>query len=246
MLSHTWRTIEQTVATVDDALLFVDPLADAVSVPEILSLRERYPKVGIVLYTTLDAVAMRAVVQLAGHGITDLVLFGFDDKPERIRKLIDEAHDATVVPLTPIENNLAQLPPQLRRAIEDMFAKPRCFRSTLDLAAAAGMSRRATFRHLKSVGFRSPRRLVASARTIRAYHLMRDGGRSATDVAKRLGYASVDQLSRHFTELAECTASDVRKGKVPTDFAVRVLHSLCAARVGAPRVESLNLAGVDS
>jgi len=86
------------------------------------------------------------------------------------------------------------------------------------LAEAAGVSLRATFRYVKAAGFRSARRLVATARALHAYRLLMDHGRSGSEVAKRLGYRGVDQLSEQLTELANCTVSDIRRGASPPDF----------------------------
>jgi AraC-like DNA-binding protein len=241
-----WSDVELTIRHADRAVLFIDPPSLNASVTEVLRLRDRYPEVAIIVYTVLSPTSMRAAVQLAHRGIAELVLFGFDDKQERIRRLIDEAEDAGAVSLEPLKQHLAMLPEKLRRAVEEMFQRPTRFRSTLDLAAAAGMNPRAAFRHLNAAGFVSPRRLVASARVVRAYQLLRRGGRSAGEVAKRLGYRSVDQLSLHLTQLAGCTANDVKKGSAPAEFMTVVLGSLASFKAAyGPAQTELQYAGID-
>lgn len=221
-------SIEHAVRANDECLVFVDPQTIPDGGDTILRWRDRYPRLSIVLYMALEPESMQLAVRLTRAGISDVILRNFDDTPERMRGLVEDFDEVAARQLTPIEPALARLPSMLSRAVRDLFRRPRAFRCTLDLAAAAGISARATFRHLKTAGFVSPRRLVASARAIRAYHLLRGGSRSAQEVATRLGYRSVDQLSMHLTQLARCTATDIKRGQVPEDFVNGVLRSLIA------------------
>ena len=224
-----WPDVETAVRSRDDAVLFLDPLTVDHAAERAIRLRERYPRVTVVIYTSLEPTHLHGVVALAREGFTERVIRGFDDTPERLKRLVDDCVSfSSGRELAMLEPIVSRLPAPLARAVQDMFRRPRCFRSTLDLAAAAGVSSRAVFRQLKAAGFHSPRRLIASARVIRAFHLLSGGGRSGQEVASRLGYRSVDQLSQHFTELAGCTASDVRRGNIAPDLPGRVLRSLTA------------------
>ena len=226
-LCDTWAQVEAIVRGRDHAVVFLDPAAVPRPAERATQLKERYPSVNVVIYTALEAQPVREAVLLAAAGFTHLVIRGFDDSPQRLQHIVAEAPaHALGEELSVLEPAMDKLPVALRRAVTDLFRRPRCFRTTLDLAAAAGTSPRAVFRHVKAAGFRSPRRLIAAARVIRAFHLLSGGGRSGQEVATRLGYRGVDQLSQHFGELGGCSASDVRRGQIAPGFVRRVLTSL--------------------
>ena len=214
----------------DEALVFLEPAVVKQPVECAVRLRERCPNVSLVVYTALNPQGLHDVANLANEGFGELVILGYDDSPERLTRLAADSCAAFryAKDLELIEPVVGQLPERMGRAVQDLFRNPRRYRSTLDLASAAGVSSRAVFRHLKAAGFRSPRRLVASARVIRAFHLLSGSRRSGHEVANLLGYRSVDQLSQHFSELAGCTASDVRRGNAAPDLPGRVLRSLIA------------------
>jgi AraC-like DNA-binding protein len=233
VICHSWADVDRTIEASSATLLFVDPTAFPNSVESVIRLRERSGSTSFVLYAKLDGESVQNVTRLARAGLSDLVVFGYDDSPERLRGLVEEAMPYGPVSLVSIEPALRELPPRLRLALATMFNEPRRFRSTEDVAVAAEMSVRATFRHLRKAGFVSPRLLVASARVLRAHQLLATTTRSATAVAYKLGYRSVDQLSQHLTELADCTASHIRKGEGPADFDAVVLKRLIKS-VDAP------------
>lgn len=135
-------------------------------------------------------------------------------------------HAALIAALEP---ELARVPPALQRAVRNMFSYPSRYRVADDLALAAGMSRRALFRHLKRAGFVSPRRLVASGRVARAFQLLAQDA-SARNVATQLGYRSVDQLSQHLRELVGCTASDITVRMSEHAFVSAIRTALVAHR----------------
>lgn len=235
IVCDTWAAVEATLERAEQAILFVDPMAADDCIEQVVRVRERFASLVIVTYTVWQPAALHQVVALAQLGIGRLVICGHDDTPKRLRGLVEESDYCTDSTLKAVEPQLERLSGALRRAVCDMFRQPRRFRSTLDLAAAAGMSARATFRHLKAAGFVSPRRLVASARVLRACELLKDRDRTATEVAARLGYRSADQLTRHLAESVGCTASDIKRGDGPKDPSL-ILASLAISTAPSRRV----------
>jgi transcriptional regulator GlxA family with amidase domain len=113
---------------------------------------------------------------------------------------------------------LEKLPVTVNRAIEDLFRSPSRFRNAQDLAAASGTILRTFYRQLDLAGIHSPRLLVASARLIRVYSLLRDPGRQVKDVAVRAGYHSQYQLTQHMRALTGQTPRVVRQTIEPERF----------------------------
>jgi AraC-like DNA-binding protein len=229
-MCDTWDDVVRTIENADRAVLFVDPRAFDDAVDAVVKLHERFAIVAIVVCAVLDGESIQLVTRLARAGFGELVVFGYDDSPQRLKLLVEDATPAPTLSLSLLSPALQQLPPPMQRALIMMFEEPRRFRTTEDLAVAAGLSLRATFRHLRKAGFASPRLLVASARVLRAHQLLVRSDRSATAVANRLGYRTVDQLSQHCFELAGCTATDMKKGLGPSDVATVVLARLLAPK----------------
>jgi AraC-like DNA-binding protein len=192
--------------------VFVDPALDECVPDVIVQLRTAFPNAPVVLYTSFEARRFDRLITLIQDGFADIVFSGFDDSPERLHRLLADL--SCRGPLDEFARAIAPmvrlLPRRLVSAVDAMFADPRPFRCTLDLASAAGLNKRVVFRHLAAAGFESPRRLVASVRVLRACQLMRDESRSIREIARRLGYRSADQLAEHFAQLVGCTPSTAR------------------------------------
>ena len=105
-----------------------------------------------------------------------------------------------------------------RWAIEQLFRSPSRFHTTQDLSSAAGTNIRTLYRQLESAGIHSPRLLVASARLLRAYALLRDPGRQIKEVAAKVGYHSQYQLTQHMRTLTGHTPRTVRMYVEPEQF----------------------------
>jgi AraC-like DNA-binding protein len=195
-------------------LLVADPAADGqVKVAELQYLIRQFPSVPVLVYTALSPATMKAVVQLAKVGVEHVVLNRFDDEPRRFRDLLEgvPAHALADQMLRQLAEPLARLPIQVGRAVEQLFRSPGRFRSTDDLAAAAGMIKRTLYRNLEPAGFYSPRLLVAAARLLRAYAHLRDPGRQIKEIADKVGYHSPWQLTQQMRDVTGHTPRTVRR-----------------------------------
>jgi AraC-like DNA-binding protein len=213
-------------------LLVADPAADGhVKVAELQQLMRQFPSVPVVIYTALSPATMKAVVQLAKFGVEHVVLNRFDDEPRRFRDLLEgvPGHALADQMLRQLAGPLAGLPIQVSRAVEQLFRSPGRFRSTDDLAAAAGMNKRTLYRNLEPVGFFSPRLLVVAARLLRVYAHLRDPGRQIKEIADKVGYHSPWQLTQQMREVTGHTPRTVRRRVGAEEFI-----ALLARRVYRP------------
>jgi AraC-like DNA-binding protein len=213
-------------------LVVADPAADGqVKVAELQQLIRQFPSVPVVVYTALSPATMKAVVQLAKIGVEHVVLNRFDDEPRRFRDLLEGVPDHALADqmLRQLAAPLGGLPVQVSRAVEQLFRSPGRFRSTDDLAAAAGMNKRTLYRNLEPVGFFSPRLLVAAARLLRAYAQLRDPGRQIKEISDKVGYHSPWQLTQQMREVTGHTPRTVRRRVGAEEFI-----ALLAQRVYRP------------
>lgn len=215
-------------------VLVVDPIVDGTSrVDVILEIHRQYPSLPIVIYTTLAADSMRAIMELGRAGIEHVVLNRFDDERRRFLELLERVPAQTLSDqmLQSLAAELAKLPTPVVRAIERLFRSPAGFRSAQDLAVAAGTILRTLYRQLEGAGIHSPRLLVASARLLRAYSLMRDPGRQIKEVAARVGYHSQYQLTQHMRLLTGHTPRAARVKVEPDEFVALLVRGVRQTQV---------------
>jgi AraC-like DNA-binding protein len=208
-----WPELQRAVQTQVADLVVADPAADgAVDVEALEQLRRQFPSLQVVVYTTLQPATLKAVVRLARLGIDHVVLHRFDDEPRRFLDLLESipAYALGERMLQELAGPLQALPVMVVRAIDQLFRSPSRFKTSQDLAAAAGMNLRTLYRNLEPAGLYSPRVLVISARLLRAYAYLQDPGRSIKDVAAKSGYHSPWQLSQQMRELTGRTTEQVR------------------------------------
>jgi AraC-like DNA-binding protein len=231
-----WSELAKVLRAEVVDLLVVDPAADGhVKVAEVQQLIRQYPSVPVVVYTALSPATMKAVMQLARVGVEHVVLNRFDDEPRRFRDLLEgvPGHALADAMLRQLAEPLSGLPIQVSRAVEQLFRSPGRFRSTDDLAAAAGMNKRTLYRNLEPVGFLSPRLLVVAGRLLRVYAQLRDPGRQIKEIADKVGYHSPWQLTQQMREVTGHTPRTVRRRVGPEEFI-----SLLARRVYRPTAKA--------
>lgn len=172
------------------------------------------------VYTTLSAASMHAIAHLGRIGVEHVVLNRFDDERRRFLELLERvpAQALSEQMLRALAPELAKLPVTVVRAIEQLFRSPARFRTAQDLSAASGAINRTFYRQLDLAGIHSPRLLVAAARLLRAYALLRDPQRQIKEVASRAGYHSQHQLTQHMRTLTGQTPRVVRQTMEPEAF----------------------------
>ncbi|MGH7617656.1 MAG: helix-turn-helix domain-containing protein [Gemmatimonadaceae bacterium] len=216
----------------DVRLVIADPSADGSSCAEsLLEIREEFPSTLISIYTVSRAPVVRSLLELAGRGVKDVVLYQTDDTRARFAELVDRAaaRPLTTAVIGLLAAPLSQLPGNLAAAIDVLFASPRRVRTVDDLAVVAHMTRRSVYRHLATAGIRSPRLLVSAARVTKAASLLAQPGRTVCEVAKALGYSKPELLSAQLRTLTGLRPRELRDRshlrEVPEMVAMRLLAS---------------------
>lgn len=229
--AESWEGLDRLVRRTAVDVVVLDPMAEGGDgVAEVLGFWNRHRSVPVVTYVTLTPASLRAVVELARHGLQQVVLHRFDDAPERFRELLArQAGDAlTEELLGALSPALGRLPPPLAGAVKRMFRRPHLVWTAQDLAAAAGMPRRTLYRRLAAAGFASPRRLVQAARLLRAYLYLRDPGNLVEDVVVKLRYGSPHVFVRHTRETFGLTPSALRREVEGAEFVALLRRRLLA------------------
>lgn len=216
-----WSDLRTAILKRGVDIIVADPVVDGTPRVDVLGeIHRQFPSLPIVIYTSLSGASMHAIAQLGRLGIEHVVLNRFDDERRRFLDLLER------IPAQALSDQMVQalaaefgkLPTPLARAVEQLFRFPARFRNTQDLSAGAGTPLRTLYRQLESVGIHSPRLLVAAARLLRVYALLRDPGRQIKEVAARVGYHSQYQLTQHMRILTGLTPRAVRANVGPDEF----------------------------
>ncbi len=183
-------------------------------------LRSEYPSLPVVLHSTLDAESVAAVAAAGRDGIESLVVANVDDDPASFRATLERqpgvqlaaALEAALAP------QLRLLPEDVARAVQRVIHTPAAFKGVPDLAAAANVSRRTIYRECERAGLASPRELIAAARVLRAYALLRECDHAIEDVAEALRFSSPHHLTKTMRWACGLTTARARDRVSPTDF----------------------------
>ncbi len=211
-LASDWAEVLRAVDRAAAEAVLIDPgLASTLDTRDLAHAIARRPGVPVVMYTTVSGRSMRGVATLAAAGVRHLLLCGYDDRPETIRRMVDQLPSAAASSafLRRFDGALETLPGNVAAGIRRLFHAPGRMRNVGDLAAACGVSPRMLYRHLTRARLTSPHLLIATARVLRAAHHVYSGtavGRAAETV----GYQSTRLLRTHFAVTTGLKPRDVR------------------------------------
>lgn len=215
-------------------VLVVDPQFESASDPQaerIRQVRRRHRALPMIVYSTLAAQTLRPIVELGRDGIEQLVLYGLDDDPERLRDLLARQPGAALASrlLTLVQHQLQRTPPALGVAFEHLFRTPSAFERGSDLAVAAGVPRRTLYRQCLRAGLASPRELLCASRLLRAYALLRGPDYGIALIARTTRLGNAERFTAAMRWAVGSTPARVRERVGPEEFVA------CIARRVFPR-----------
>ena len=229
--AENWDDLATAMRTRPIDIAVVDPHIDGrPQLDEIRAVLGRYPSVPVVLYlVALTPEALQSTLVLARHGVTNVVLRGFDDEPRRLVQLLESvpAYGLSDTVLRAIAPRFDDAPALLRGTMKQLFNAPHAFRSVGDLAIAAGMTRRNLDRWLETHDLASARMLLLGARIARAIYYMQDPGCLLDDISRKLGYDSPRLFARQVRAATGVMPSVLRETMEPEKFMERLAARLC-------------------
>lgn len=172
-----------------------------------------YPYLPVVAYLTVTPEGMREVTTLSRQGLFRVIIRNFDDSPEHLQDVIEEAvFDPSVRHLIDhIQSQLAALQPSLAQEIEHLFLNPETFATASEISRRSGISSVCVYRNLRIVKLASPKHLFMAARALRAFANLRNPGYMVQEIATVLGYYQPRILSKHFMAVFGVHPADSRK-----------------------------------
>jgi AraC-like DNA-binding protein len=227
----SWAHAETIIKRQPVDVLVVDPQFESASAPRtdrIRAVRTRYGALPMIVYSTLTAQTMRSLVELGTEGVGQIILYGLDDDPRHLRQVLELQPGILLAEqlLASLRPALNHTPAPVSAAMERAIRTPAVFHNVGDLTTAAGVPRRSLYRHLERAGLASPREMLAGARVLRAYALLRNPGYSLEVAARQLRFSDVDALCESMKSLAGITPGKARSRVAPEEFVRRVATRL--------------------
>lgn len=222
-------------------VLVVDPQFDGSPVPRtdrIRAVRQRYRSLPMVVYSTLNHETMRSLVELGTEGLGQIVLYGLDDDPGHLRRVLELQPGILLSEhlISAVRPALNYTPAPVTAAIERAIRNPSAFRGVADLCVAAGVPRRTLYRHLERAGLASPREVLMGGRVLRAYAFLRAPGYTLEIVARQLSFADVDTMAAAMKAATGLTPGRARLRIAPDEF-IRLLAKRLAPGIANDRVD---------
>jgi transcriptional regulator GlxA family with amidase domain len=241
-----WEHADSIIRRQPIDVLVVDPQfgSGPPSTESIRALRQQYRSVPFVVYSTLGAHTLRPLIELGQDGMEQLVLFGVDDDPRQLRRVLELQPGVALASklIGRLRPRLRALPADVSRAIERVVHTPAAFKGVPDLAAAANVSRRTIYRECERAELASPRELIAGARVLRAYAFLRESDYAIEDVAEHLRFSSPHHLTKTVRWACGMTTARARDRIDPDDFvtllAQRLMPESGTERAGLGLLES--------
>ena len=217
-----WGEVDHLLRSRPVDVAVLDPVGTgtAVAPDAIVGLRRRYASLPIVVYTALSPTTLQGVVELARNGVSQVLLYRFDDEPARLLAEVERVAGSALpdAVLGQLRGQLGRLPPPLAAVVQRLLRQPQEFETGEDIARASGVPRRTVYRAIEDAGLASPATLVKGARLLRAYAFLRDPGYSLEDVVRKCGYSSRQLFARHVRELVGRQPRQLRRHIPPENF----------------------------
>ena len=204
------------------------------SVSDVIAFVRAFPSMPVIPYASLSPASMKAIGELAPHGIAQLLIHRVDDSPTRLLAALRsrQADPLSRGVLLRLEPKLAQLSGRVRPAVERLFREPHAFFSVADLADTAGVNVRTLYRQFESAGLAAPRLVVLCARLLRGYLWLREPVHAASDVVHKLGFSSRQQFSRMLSQFTGVTPREVQRRPDDERFVARIVALLTVPAPG--------------
>lgn len=222
-----WAHADSIIKRQPVDVLVVDPQFEGADIPRtdrIRAAKRRYGALPMVVYSTLSAQTMRSLVELGTEGLGQIVLYGLDDDPRHLRQLLELQPGVLLSEqlIDGIRHRLNYTPSPVAQAVERAIRNPAAYQNVGEIAGAAGVPRRSFYRHLERVGLASPREILAAARVLRAYALLRVPSYSLELAASQLRFSDVDSMAETMKAMAGLTPGRARARVAPDEF-IRLL-----------------------
>ena len=187
----SWAEMARFVAIHPVGVAVIDPSMEGSGTQlELEQVAAAHPSLPIIGYLPLNPSAFRAVADLSGSVLTEVVLYSHEDGTTTFRATLERLHASPLTNrmLTALHPKLKQLPIALSKSVAELFQEPHRYLSAHDLAVSSELPTSRLYRCFESVELASPKRVLVAAKLLRGYQYLTDPGHSVHGVSLKLGY----------------------------------------------------------
>jgi AraC-like DNA-binding protein len=184
--------------------------------------------VPVLIYTELEPLTARRIVEVVEFAARELVLRGSDDAPELLHRKLA----ALVVPSAPaillskVAPHFRSFPEPLQTVVVGLFGRSPLPRWVNSLADETGLARRTVDRWMDKVGIFGAARLLDVVRFAGVWEPLVEQQLSVEDVFARCGYARQRLFMAHSRRLVGVSPLEIRKRYTRETFSARLADVL--------------------
>lgn len=182
--------------------------------PSVARMVREFPRVpAVALLTSTESRASAALLSLGEQGVRTLVDARDPNGWRQLRSLVTSEHpgDIDAKAISTIREDLDDASPSTRRFFDTLFTVPRTLTTVRQFARHLAVVPTTFISRFVRQGVPTPKRYLATARLVRAAHLLENPGFSITQVAFLMEYSSPQSFSRHVTGVLQLGAAEFRR-----------------------------------
>ena len=184
--------------------------------------------VPVLLYTMLQPLSARRIVQAVESAPHELVLRGADDMPELLQRKLSTlvAPSAPAILLGHAAPHFKAFPERLQTVSVSLFGRNSLPRWVGGLVEESELARRTVDRWMQKGGIRGAARLLDTARLARVWSPLVERGADVREVALHCGFARLRLLTAHTRRIAGCAPMDLKNQYTRETFGRRLAEAL--------------------
>jgi len=207
---HSWDEMISACATEPVHLAIIDLFADgAASFERVRQLRTRFPRLTLVAYVTATPQHARDLFDAGRAGLDGLLLVDFDDSPQAVRIVVEQAEARGVAAL--LRFRLASMDPVARDAILIVITRAHMRLTSHRLAETLSISKNVLLAKLRVERLPAPQKLIGWGRLIVAGQMLEDPKRSADGIARALDFPSGSAFRNMCQRYVGATPLEIRE-----------------------------------
>ena len=211
LFAQSWQELDSLVALSSVNVGILDPSASgAPEIATVIALIRKHPSVPLLAYVPLTEQSFRAVATLSKYGLADAIVHPSDEK--RLGNAIDTCGRTSLIRelLGTLEVALAKLSPEVLRAVQDLFERPKRYETGADIARSARTPIKNVYRDFQAADLGTPKKLVTVAKLLCGYCYLRSSSNSIRGICRKLGYSRPQIFAEYSSKVFGCYPSSLR------------------------------------
>jgi AraC-like DNA-binding protein len=197
--------------------------------PSVARLVREFPRVpAVALLSAYETRSSAALLSLGEHGVRTLVDTRDPAGWRELRSLVNAETPGSIdnLAIRTLRNDLATARSSSVRFFDTLFTVPRSMTTVQEFSRYIGVVPTTLMSRFYRAGIPAPKKYLATARLVRAAHLLENPGSSITQVSFLMEYSSPQSFSRHVTGILHIGAAEFRRRYSGEQMLEHMRHAL--------------------